>query len=74
MKTIVKFELITNLAKDSKRFLYVAEMQTIPVVNSVININGQPYLVYETSYAISEDEPDMYVFVSVISPYGTGVK
>jgi hypothetical protein len=65
---IVKYELIYNLHQGFKVFLAELESNYSPAVGSIVNINGDPFVVYTIEAAVfqvSKDDQNTYLYVSV---------
>ena len=62
----VKYELLYNLHKDYKVYLGEFISNYVPRVGDIVNINGDPFVVYRVGAAMGDDEPtETYIYISV---------
>ena len=66
----VTVNLICGHSKDSDRTIFSQAWPQVPDVGELININGNPYIVYDRGWAASEDSigERLYAFLRV-SPF-----
>ena len=70
----VKYELITNLTYNYKVYLAEIVSNYSPAIGSIVNINGDPYIVYKVYAAIVEDGNTTYLYVNVFKAGNFTVK
>lgn len=70
----VKYELITSLFYNYKVYLAEISSNYSPAIGSIVNINGDPYVVYKVGAAISEDDNTTYLYVNVFKAGNFTVK
>ena len=59
---VVEYRLITNLAKKEWVLLEKTNINYVPEVSSIVNIDGDPFLVYSVSSVIGYE---VYIYVEV---------
>jgi hypothetical protein len=63
--TLVEFRLICGSDRDTDQCLGHTQMSTVPVPGEVVNIDGEPYVVFERSWAVRLEETKSYVYLRV---------
>jgi len=62
----VKYELLYNLHKDYKVYLGEFISNYVPNIGDIVNINGDPFVVYRVSAAMGDDAiQQTYIYISV---------
>jgi hypothetical protein len=67
MRLIARFDLIKGSSKDADVFLHRQEIAAAPVPGELVNVNGNPYIVHERSWAVDKDDIEAtYVFYRLV--------
>lgn len=62
----VRYELLYNLNKDYRVYLGEFISNYVPDTGDIVNINGDPFVVYRVGAAMSDDAVQQtYIYVSV---------
>lgn len=63
----VKYELIVSLYKNDRVVLMEHDTDYRPIVGDIVNVDGNPFLVYSVGSAFVEGDrtPPLYVYVKV---------
>ena len=69
MKAIItEFRLIKNLHnRDCDEFIARHEIPETPSIGEVVNINGDPYVVYGKGWGFSDDCEKHYCYIDLIN-------
>lgn len=67
-KLITEFRLIHSLAnRDENELIDRIELVETPSENEIVNINGEPYIVFGKSWGFSDDCNTDYCYIVLIS-------
>lgn len=64
MRNKIEFRVLTSLYKREYMPLGTFEDMPLPVAGSIVNVNGNPFIVYEASWVYYDNSPAYgYVYV-----------
>ena len=65
MKNIIVYKLIYNLHRDYDVVLAEFGKMPLPSIGDIVNIDGNPYIVYKVGHALSQESSIMHTYVKV---------
>lgn len=65
MVNVVVYRLLYNLYKNYDIHLEQIENSPIPKIGEIVNINGNPFVVYRIGHAISSEEGKLFTYIQV---------